>query len=167
MVEGQDTPPRGRGKTRTHYLSPFPPGLPDTIFRLMPQRPPAYQRLFAELKRRRVFRVMAVYGAMAFGVIEAADLIFPRLGLPDFTVTLIVWLAFLAFPVVAALTWTFDLTPEGVRRTEAAPPWELQQIITAPALKRWSSGVFALVGMTALLAGAWFAGGGCGRSWRI
>jgi TolB-like protein/lipoprotein NlpI len=124
----------------------------------MPQRPPAYQRFFAELKRRRVFRVVAVYGAMAFGLIEAADLIFPRLGLPDFTVTLVVWLAFLAFPVVTALTWAFDLTPEGLQRTEAAPPWELHQIVTAPALKRWSSGVFALVGMTALLAGAWFAG---------
>ena len=31
-----------------------------------------YQRFFAELKRRKVFRVMAVYGVVAFRIIEAA-----------------------------------------------------------------------------------------------
>jgi hypothetical protein len=44
---------------------------------------PGYQRFFAELKRRQVFRVMAIYGAAAFAVIEAADVMFPRTGLPD------------------------------------------------------------------------------------
>lgn len=43
---------------------------------------PAYQRFFAELKRRKVFRVAAAYGAAAFVVIQAADVIFPAIPLP-------------------------------------------------------------------------------------
>jgi hypothetical protein len=53
----------------------------------------ALQALLAELKRRRVFRVAAVYGAAAFVALQAADLVFPRLGLPDWTVTLVVALS--------------------------------------------------------------------------
>ena len=49
------------------------------------QKPAAWQTLFAELKRRKVFRVAAVYGATSFVLLQAADLLFPRLGLPDWT----------------------------------------------------------------------------------
>jgi TolB-like protein/Tfp pilus assembly protein PilF len=117
-----------------------------------------YERFFAELKRRRVFRVMAVYGVVAFAIIEVADAIFPRLALPDWTVTLVVGLALLGFPVAIILTWAFEMTPAGVQRTGEAAPGELGAIIAAPALNRWPAGVFALVGMTALLAGAWYVG---------
>ncbi len=47
----------------------------------------SYQQFFAELKRRRAFRVMAVYGVVAFGIIKVADAIFPRVALSDWTVT--------------------------------------------------------------------------------
>jgi TolB-like protein/Flp pilus assembly protein TadD len=119
---------------------------------------PGYQRFFAELMRRRVFRVMAVYGIVAFAIIEAADAIFPRMALPDWTVTLVVWLALLGFPVAIVLAWALEMTPEGVRRTTEAAPGELTEIIAVPASKRWSAGVLALVGVTALLAGVWYAG---------
>jgi len=78
---------------------------------------PGYQRFFADLKRRRVFRVMAVYGATAFVVIEAADVIFPAIPLPPWTVSFVVWLALLGFPVAIVLAWALEMTPEGVRRT--------------------------------------------------
>jgi serine/threonine-protein kinase len=111
-----------------------------------------YQRFFAELKRRHVFRVIAVYGVVAFGIIEAADAIFPRMALPDWTVTFVVWLALLGFPIAIVLAWALEMTPDGVRRTADAAPGELTEIISAPASKRWPSGVLALVGITALLA---------------
>ena len=79
----------------------------------------------AELKRRRVVRVAIVYGAVAFTVLQAADLVVPRLQLPDWTVTLMVVLALLGFPIALVLAWAFELTPDGVRRTEpvaALPP---------------------------------------------
>ncbi len=55
----------------------------------MTEGPKQYQILFAELKRRKVFKVAAVYGAVAFGVLQAADIAFPRIGLPDWTVTFV------------------------------------------------------------------------------
>ena len=105
----------------------------------MPRRFPDYQRFFAELKRRRVFHVMAWYGALAFAGIEAVDLVFPRLSLPDWTITLVVWVALLGFPAAAALAWVYDLTAEGLHRTEEAAPGELSYIIAAPPSKRWPS----------------------------
>jgi tetratricopeptide (TPR) repeat protein len=74
----------------------------------------------AELRRRRVVRVALVYGVSAFAVIQVADLVFPRILLPDWTVSLVVWLAILGFPVALALSWAFDLTPDGVQRTRPA-----------------------------------------------
>jgi TolB-like protein/cytochrome c-type biogenesis protein CcmH/NrfG len=124
----------------------------------MPENTPAYQRFFAELKRRRVFRVMAVYGALAFAIIEASDVILPRMAMPDWTVSLVVWFALIGFPVAVALAWAFDVTPQGVQRTADAAPGELTKIIAAPASKRWPAGLLALVGVVALVAGAWFAG---------
>lgn len=75
----------------------------------------------SELKRRKVFRVAAVYAATAYVVIQAADLIFPRVALPSWTVTLVVWLAILGFPVALALAWAFDFTSRGIRPAEEAP----------------------------------------------
>ena len=119
---------------------------------------PGYQRFFAELKRRRVFRVMAVYGAVAFVILQVADIALPGLGLPEWTITLILALTLLGFPFAVVLAWAFDMTPEGMQRTADATPAELSQIIAAPASQRWPAGVLALVGMTALLAGAWYVG---------
>lgn len=96
-------------------------------------RPSApYQRWLAELKRRRAFRVMATYGIVSFVVLEAADLVFPIVPLPAWTVSLVLWLAILGFPIAVVLAWAFDLTPEGLRRTEAARPEELDSIVAVP-----------------------------------
>jgi len=119
---------------------------------------PGYQRFFAELKRRRVFRVMAVYGAVAFVILQVADIALPGLGLPEWTITLILALTLLGFPFAVVLAWAFDMTPEGMQRTADATPAELTQIIAAPASQRWPAGVLALVGVTALLVGAWYVG---------
>ena len=101
---------------------------------------------------------MAVYGATAFVIIEAADVIFPAIPLPPWTVSFVVWLALLGLPVAIVLAWALEMTPEGLRRTPEPAPGELTEIIEAPASKRWSAGALALVGMVALLAGAWFVG---------
>ncbi|HSM35925.1 MAG TPA: tetratricopeptide repeat protein [Longimicrobiales bacterium] len=68
-----------------------------------------------ELKRRKVVRVALVYGATVFAVLQAADIIVPRLQLPDWTITLLLVIALLGFPIALVLAWAFDLTPEGVR----------------------------------------------------
>jgi adenylate cyclase len=71
----------------------------------------------AELKRRKVVRVAIVYVVVGLVVVEAANNLLPALNLPDWTVTLVVALAILGFPVAVALAWAFDITPSGVERT--------------------------------------------------
>ncbi|MCL7927928.1 MAG: tetratricopeptide repeat protein [marine benthic group bacterium] len=115
-----------------------------------------YRRLFAEFKRRSVFRVAAMYGATAFVLIEAADLIFPRIPLPEWTVTLVVWLALLGFPVALVLAWAYERTPEGVRQTDPLETAELDAIVAQPARRRWPAGIAALVGIILLCLGAWW-----------
>jgi len=74
-------------------------------------------RFWQELKRRKVFRVIAMYTATAFIIIEAGDIMLPRLGLPDWTVTFIIILLIIGFPIVIILSWIFDITPEGLSKT--------------------------------------------------
>ncbi len=83
--------------------------------------------LFVELKRRNVFRVGAAYLVVGWLLIEVADTVFPRLGLPDWTVTFVIALLLLGFPVAVFLAWAFELTPEGVKRTEEVA---LQESVT-------------------------------------
>jgi len=126
---------------------------------------PGYQRFLAELKRRQVFRVMAIYGAAAFAVIEAADVMFPRTGLPDWTVTLVVWLCLLGFPLAVVLAWAYERTPQGVPRTDAAERKEIEAIVAEPVGRRWSAGLLALAGIALFLAaaGGWFTGRSASR----
>jgi len=126
----------------------------------MNQAPSSLQALFAELKRRRVFRVMAVYGAVAFAVLQVADLAFPRLGMPEWTVTLVLMLALLGFPVAIVLAWAFEATSEGVRRTAPARPEEIREIVAAPRSHRWPAGLLALASMILLFGTGWYMGGG-------
>lgn len=76
---------------------------------------------FSELRRRKVFRVAAVYAATAFVVLQAADIILPRVGVPDWVMSLVVVLTVLGFPIALVLAWALELTPEGgIERTGAA-----------------------------------------------
>ena len=125
---------------------------------------PGYQRFFAELKRRRVFRVMAVYGATGFVVLQVADLLAEGMDLPDVVLRTATFLVLIGFPIAVALAWAFDVTPDGVKKTEDAEPGELTEIIEAPRSARWPAGVLALVGVAALVWGAWFVGKRAGES---
>jgi TolB-like protein/Flp pilus assembly protein TadD len=120
----------------------------------MPETP-SYQRFLAELKRRRVFRVAAVYGATAFVVVQAADVLQEALRLPAAFLTAVTVLALLGFPLAIVLAWAYDRTPQGVVRTGSATTEEIAEIVAQPASRRWPSGILALVGVVALAASAW------------
>ena len=119
---------------------------------------PGYQRFFAELKRRHVFRVMAMYGAVGFVILQVADIAFPLLGLPDWTITFILALTLLGFPIAILLAWAFEVSPDGVKRTEVAETGEISEIVAEAPAMRWTPGILALVGMVALAGGAWWVG---------
>ncbi len=124
----------------------------------MSQNPSTLQAFLAELKRRRVFRVMAVYGVVAFIVLQVADLVFPILNLPEWTLQFVLMLALLGFPIAIVLAWAFESTPDGMKRTAPAAPEEIQEIVAQPASKRWPAGLLALVGVVLLFGGGWWMG---------
>lgn len=133
--------------------------MPDPLSRL--------RRFLAELKRRKVYRVAVAYLVVGFAVLEGADIVFPRLGLPPWSVTLVIALAGVGFPLALVLAWAFDLTPGGVERTpaEVGPAKDL-----SPAEERSRVGRLAAQGLVAigLLAGAtaggWYLLGSGGAS---
>lgn len=71
----------------------------------------------SELKRRKVYRVAAVYVIVAAGALELVDLIVPSTRLPAWSNELFLALAVLGFPLAVVLAWAFDVTPAGVRAT--------------------------------------------------
>jgi TolB-like protein/Tfp pilus assembly protein PilF len=73
---------------------------------------------FAELKRRNVYRVAIAYGVMAWLLIQIATQVFPFFEIPNWAVRLVVLLLIIGFPVALILAWAFELTPEGLKRTE-------------------------------------------------
>jgi len=84
----------------------------------MPDKPNKIFQFWQELKRRNVVRVIAMYVATAFIIIEAADIMLPRLGLPDRTVTLLIIVFLIGFPIAAVVSWIYDITPEGILKTK-------------------------------------------------
>ncbi len=88
---------------------------------------------------------MAVlYGAVAFAVLQGADIILPSLGLPERTLTVVVVIALLGFPVAIALAWAYELTGRGVKPEEPASSDELEEIAAQPRRTRWLAGGVAL-----------------------
>ena len=81
-------------------------------------------RLFwAELKRRKVFRVAVVYAATAFAVLQGADIVLPNLGVPDWAMRFLVAAVLLGFPIALVLAWALELTPDGgIQRTPPTDP---------------------------------------------
>lgn len=72
--------------------------------------------LFAELKRRHVFRVGIVYVLAGWVLLQLGDVLFDFLEVPGWAGKLLIVLLALGFPVALILAWAFELTPEGVKR---------------------------------------------------
>jgi len=117
---------------------------------------PRYQRFFAELKRRHVFRIAAVYGGVGFVIVQAADVFVPALHLPPWILSAIAILVVLGFPVALVIAWAFELGPEGLKRTKEAGQEELDAIAAQPAGRRWPAGLAALAGVALIALSAWW-----------
>lgn len=116
-----------------------------------------YQVLFAELKRRKVFKVAAVYGAVGFGVLQLADILVPVLDLSDAFMRGIALVTILGLPIAIVLAWALEVTPEGVRRAETADEGEVEKIVADSRRSRWPVGFAAGIGTAMLLWAGWWA----------
>src|SRR5207245_5939426 len=73
---------------------------------------------FAELKRRNVYKVAVAYAVVAWLLIQVATQVFPFFEISNWTVRLVVLAMIAGFPIALIIAWAFELTPEGVKRTE-------------------------------------------------
>ena len=112
--------------------------------------------IVSELKRRKVFRVAVVYAAMAFALLQAADIMLPRLGVPEWGMSFIVFLVLLGFPVALVLAWALEITPAGLRVTPQAAPEELDQPQPSLLGKRTVALSALLVAVGIGLGAGWF-----------
>ena len=86
--------------------------------------------------------MLAIYAGSAYVVFEASTLIFPRWGLPDWTIDLVLYLLILGAIITFVLSWIYDFTPEGIQKTKpvsenqegevSAPPngWKIASYIS-------------------------------------
>jgi adenylate cyclase len=97
------------------------------------------RRLVEQLRKRKVLRVGAGYAVIGWLAMQVADVMFPALGLPAWTVTLAAALLIVGFPVALALAWMFDVTPDGIRvdtgtsGAQASDPPPPHGILTTPS----------------------------------
>lgn len=74
--------------------------------------------LFRELKRRNVYKVAVAYVVVGWIVVQVATQVFPFLEIPNWVVRLVIALVAIGFPIALVIAWAFELTPEGIKRTE-------------------------------------------------
>jgi TolB-like protein len=104
---------------------------------------------FTELKRRNVYKVAVAYAVVAWLVMQIAATVVPALHLPDVITTAVVVLTLLGFPIALVIAWAFEMTPDGMKRTENVSPNEV--------IPQWSGRKFAaMIVSIALLAAALF-----------
>lgn len=97
-------------------------------------------KFFEELKRRNVFRVATAYAITGWVIIQVADTIFPRLGLPDWTITFIIALVGIGFPIAVIIAWAFELTPDGMQKTDSV---DITESVTASTGKKLNGIIIA------------------------
>ena len=77
---------------------------------------------FAELKRRNVYKVAIAYAVVGWLLIQVATQVFPFFEIPNWAVRLVVLAIVAGFPIALVIAWAFELTPQGLKRTEDVDP---------------------------------------------
>lgn len=106
----------------------------------------AGQSLFTELRDRKVVQVAAIYGAVAWGVTEIVVTIVEHLFLPQWVATLAVIFFVVGFPIAMFLSWTFNVTADGIERTAVSSRRGTASIALSMALLlAGTAGLFLLI----------------------
>ena len=100
--------------------------------------------LFEKLKRRNVFRVGIAYGVLAWVVIQVTDTVGPVLRLPEWTLAFVTWIGIIGFPFALFFAWAFELTPDGLKRSNEVDSARSIARLTGRKLD------FAIIGLLAM-----------------
>jgi TolB-like protein/Tfp pilus assembly protein PilF len=105
------------------------------------------KNFFAELKRRNVYKVAVAYAVIGWLLVQAASILFPTFEAPDWSMKVFVVIVAAGFVIALLIAWTFEMTPEGMKRTENISPNE--------HLPQWSRRKFGtlVIGVATLAAG--------------
>jgi len=76
------------------------------------------RNFFTELKRRNVYKVAVAYAVVGWLVVQISSTVLPTFHAPEWVVQTLVVLVALGFPIALVIAWAFELTPEGLKRTE-------------------------------------------------
>jgi ketosteroid isomerase-like protein len=105
--------------------------------------------LFSELRRRNVFRVALTYAVVAWLLIEIASVLLPLVDAPESIITAFVVLLALGFAVALFISWAFEMTPEGLKRTEDLSPGE---VIPYWSRRKFAAFIFGVAGIAFCLS---------------
>ena len=97
---------------------------------------------FTELKKRKVLNSAAIYLATAFVILQVAQIIIPALHIPSWTLSFIVVLLILGFPIVVIFSWIYDVSDDGIIKTGAVN-MEIPDEQVHPAMAR--SSLFGII----------------------
>jgi len=89
---------------------------------------------WGELKRRNVYKVGVAYAIVAWLLIQGAAIVSPALQLPKWTLSFVIVILIIGFPLILLFAWAFEITPEGIRRTKEVPLHESITHITGRKL---------------------------------
>ena len=76
------------------------------------------RNFFSELKRRNVYKVAVAYAVVGWLLVQVTTQVFPIFEIPNWALRLIVLAIIIGFPIALVIAWAFELTPEGIKRTE-------------------------------------------------
>jgi len=113
---------------------------------------------FSELKRRNVYKVAVAYAIVGWLLIQVATQVFPFLEIPNWVIRLVIALVAIGFPIALVIAWAFELTPEGIKRTEDV---DLAASARQPRKHAW---IFIVIVGAAFSVGLFFIGRYTGRN---
>ena len=113
---------------------------------------------WAELKRRNVVKVGVAYCAAGWVAVQVASVLFPMFGAPAWILKVVTTLVILGLPLALVFAWAFELTPQGLKRSEDVRPDVLTTRDTGRLLNFLIIGVLAVaLGLFALDRFVWDA----------
>jgi len=105
--------------------------------------------LFSELRRRNVFRVALTYAVVAWLLIEIASVLLPLVDAPESIITAFVVLLALGFLVALFISWAFEMTPEGLKRTQDLSP---EDVIPYWSRRKFATFIIGVAGIAFCLS---------------
>src|SRR5438270_1024194 len=106
---------------------------------------------FAELQRRNVYKVAVAYAVVGWLLVQVATQVFPFCEIPNWAVRLVVLAIAIGFPIALVIAWAFELTPEGLKRTEDVD-------LTPQAQRKSHAWIYIVILGAALSIGLFFIG---------